>query len=112
MLFRSPVLDIGAVAQFHGGVSLAEALVAPLGVDRSVVAVLQFTRIGGFVVNIGSGGQHAAVPGGGGDGSGVHQSHCGNLAVSGLGALPVGKVPGSMTDRQGVVGRRIPRAEG
>src|SRR5699024_615209 len=56
-------------------------------------------------------GEDAAVAGGGGDGPGVHQGHRGDLAVAGLGALPVGEVPGGVADGQRAVGGGIPGAE-
>ena len=51
------------------------------------------------------------VPGGGGDGPGVHQDHPGQLPVAGLGPLPVGEVPGGVADGQAVVGGHVPGAE-
>ena len=51
------------------------------------------------------------VPRGGGNGAGVHEDHAGQLAVAGLGALPVGEIPGGVADGQGVIGGHIACAE-
>src|SRR5699024_2432528 len=64
-----------------------------------------------IVVDVRGGSQHAAVASSGGNGPGVHQSHSGDLAVAGLGALPVGKVPGGMADGEGVIGGGVACAE-
>ena len=46
------------------------------------------------LVHFCGGGEHPVVPGGGGNGPGVHEDHPGQLAIAGLGALPIGEVPG------------------
>ena len=103
-----PVGDVGAHPQLHGGVRLAEAVVDPLVVDALVKVVFP---VDGDVVNVRGGGDLAAVCGGGGDGTGVHQAHAGKLALGGLGALPVGEVPGGVPQGKAVVGGHVARAE-
>ena len=106
-----PVLDVGAVAQLGRGIGLAEALVAALFIDRAVEVVGHL--LGGelFIVNVGGGGEDAAVSGSRRNGTGVHQGNRGNLAAGGLAALAVGEVPGGMADGEGVVGRSVAGAK-
>ena len=106
-----PVLDVGTVAQLGGGIGLAEALIAALGVNGAVIGVLQIVGRGRFVLEVGSGSQHAAVGCGGSDGTGIHQCDGRDLAVAGLGAFAVGEVTGGVTDGQCIVGRGITGTE-
>ena len=84
------------------------AVVDPLLIDAVVVVVL---GVGVLHIQIGGSGQSAAVGGGSGDGTGVHQGNRGHLTLAGLGALPVGEVPGGVTDGELAVGGGVARAE-
>ena len=55
--------------------------------------------------------QNASVGCCGCNGTGIHESHGGNLSVLQLASLPVREVSGGMADTEGIVGRRIPGSE-
>ncbi len=84
--------------------SLAPAVVDSLFVDfpREMVFGVSVLHI-----QIGSGCQLAAVCGGCGDGAGVHKGHGSHLTLAGLGAFPVGEVPGGVPDGELSVGGSV-----
>ena len=90
------------------GLGLRPAVVHPLFVDANLEVVL---GIGVFHIQIGSCRQLAAIGSGGGNGTGVHQGHGSHLALAGLGALPVGEVPGGVADGEFAVGGGVACAE-
>ena len=75
---------------------VAEAAIDPLVVHGGVEPALRGSRL--VIVHVCRRGEHTVVPRGGGNGAGVHEDHAGQLAVAGLGALPVGEVSGGVTD--------------
>ena len=104
-----PLGNIGAVFQGRIRLRLAKAEVDPAVVHRTVEPALHRRRR--RVVHIGGGGEDTVVPRRGGDGAGVHEDDASQLAVGGLGTLPVGEVAGGVADGQPIVGGYIPRAE-
>ena len=103
-----PVLDVGAKLEQGVVIALAKALIHAGVVAGSIVLVL---RHGGIVINVGGGGQDAAVGGSGCNAAGIHQCHTGQLAAAGLGALAAGEVAGGVTDGQCAVCGHIACAE-
>ena len=87
---------------------MAPAVVDPLLVDAAVEHIF---RLAVVHIQTGGGSELAAVGGGGGDGKTVHQCHCAELALPGLGAFPVGEVPGGVPDGELPVGGAVPGAE-
>ena len=106
-----PVGDVGAEDQLGAGVGLPHPVVDPGLVGRVVVIPALVGPVGGTVGQLVGPGEDAAVEGGGGDAPGIHQRHIGDLALAGLGALPVGEVPGGVADGEGPVGGHVPRPE-
>ena len=104
-----PLRDVGAILQRRVRLGMAEAPVHPLVVHGGIEPALCGSRL--VIVHVCRGGEHTVVPGGGGDGAGVHEDHAGQLPIAGLGALPVGEVAGGVADGQGVVGGHVARAE-
>ena len=98
-----PILDVGTVAELSIFLRIVEAFVAALCIDGAVVYVLELLSGGQFVIEVGSCGKNAAVCSGSSDGTSVHQSDSGDLAVAGLGAFAVCEVTGCVTDGQSVV---------
>ena len=104
-----PVGDVGSQNQVRVRLrARLPSVVDPLFVDPRVKMVGTPDR---RIVDLRGGGDSSAVSGCGGDGPGVHQTHGGKLALTGLGALPVGKVPGGVPEAQAVVGGHVSRAE-
>ena len=67
--------------------------------------------VGVLHIQVGGGGQLAAVGCGGGDGTCVHQCHAGHLTLARLGALAVGEVAGGVADGELAVCRAVACAE-
>ena len=109
-LHRGPRLDVGALDQLVGRLSLAKAPVHALLVRRVVKGVLA-----GLVPNllgqVGRRRQDAAVGSRRRNGAGVHQGHGAQLTVARLGTLAIGEVARGVADRKAVVGRRVAGAE-
>ena len=103
-----PVGDVGTEAELCIGIRFAEAVVAALLIDLTVI-VVGHLRDG--VIDVRRRGEDAAVLRCCGDGAGVHQRHGRNLPLTGLGAFPVGEVPGGVADGEGVIGRDVSRTE-
>ena len=103
-----PVGDVGSQDQFLLRPGLSIAVVDPFLVHALVEVVGTPDRL---IHNLRGGGDVSAVQGRGGDGPGVHQTHGGELAFAGLGALSVGEVPGGVAEAETVVGGHVSRAE-
>ena len=86
----------------------APAVVHTLGIDAGVILV---HGIGVLHIEVGGGGQPAAVCSGSGDGARIHQGNGGELALAGLGAFAVREVPGGVADGELAVCRGVARAE-
>ena len=67
--------------------------------------------VGVLHIQVGGGGQLAAVGCGGGDGTGVHQGNTAHLALARLGALAVREVAGGVADGELAVCRAVACAE-
>ncbi len=105
---RGPVLDVRTVAELDGEVGLAVTVVDTALVDAVVEGV---RLVGILVLDVRRSGDDAAVRSRSGDGTGVHQGHEGNLALTGLGAFTVREIAGGMTDGEAVVGGNVTGTE-
>ena len=103
-----PILDVGTVAQFNVGISLAKAVVYAALIDALVI-LIGLVVVG--VVNVGSGGDNASVSSGGCDGAGVHQGYQRDLTLARLRTLAVGEVTGGVTDTQTIVAGNVAGTE-
>ena len=109
-LHRGPRLDVGALDQLVGRLSLAKAPVHALFVRRVVEGALA-GLVPGLLGQVGRRRQDAAVGRRRRNGAGVHQGHGAQLAVARLGTLAIGEIARGVADRKAVVGGRVAGAE-
>ena len=103
-----PIGDVGAQDQVDRRVGLPKAVVEMLLVDLLVEVVL-VRRV--LIIHVGGGSNDTPVARGGGNGTGVHESHARELALTGLGALAVGEVSRGVTEGEAVVGGDVAGTE-
>ena len=103
-----PVLDVGTELDLLGRIGHALAVKDAVLIDP---LVKEISGIRENSIHIGGCGEISLVGRGSRNGTGIHQRHGSDLSILQLRALPVGEVPGGMTDGEAIVAWGISCAE-